>query len=84
MAKALGNVLEDSSAMYYNKGDEISKKYGMDEKEVMSIWWGVLNKTVKEFQKAGKVEQADDTRGDEEGNRTGIQLLQDRASEGIG
>jgi hypothetical protein len=62
MTKALGAVLEDSSAMYYNKGGEISKKYGMDEKEVMSIWWGVLNKSVKEFQKAGKVEQADVTR----------------------
>lgn len=56
--KALGNVLEDSSAMYYNKGDEISRKYGMDEKEVMATWWGVLNKVVKEFQKSNRVEQA--------------------------
>jgi hypothetical protein len=59
LAKALGNVLEDSSAMYYNKGGEIAKKYGMDEKEVMSTWWGVLNKTVKEFRKTNRVEQAD-------------------------
>ena len=59
LAKALGNVLEDASAMYYNKGSEISKKYGMDEREVMSTWWGVLNRTVKEFRKTNKVEQAD-------------------------
>ena len=40
LQELLGEVLEDSSAMYYNKGSEISEKYGMDEKEVMSTWWG--------------------------------------------
>ena len=85
LAKELGNVLDDSSAMYYDKGSEISQKYGMDEKEVMSTWWGVLNRTVKEFQKTNKVEQADVIqRGDEEGYRAGIQFLQHRASESIG
>ena len=59
LAKELGNVLDDSSAMYYNKGNEISQKYGMDEKEVMSIWWGVLKRTAKEFQKTNRVEQSD-------------------------
>jgi hypothetical protein len=59
LAKELGNVLDDSSAMYYNKGSEISQKYGMDEKEVMSIWWGVLKRTAKEFQKTNRVEQSD-------------------------
>ena len=59
LAKELGNVLDDSSAMYYNKGSEISQKYGMDEGEVMSIWWGVLKRTAKEFQKTNRVEQSD-------------------------
>jgi hypothetical protein len=59
LAKELGNVLDDSSAMYYNKGGEISQKYGMDEKAVMSIWWGVLKRTAKEFQKTNRVEQSD-------------------------
>ena len=45
--------------MYYDKGSEISQKYGMDEKEVMSTWWGVLNRTVKEFQKTNRVVQVD-------------------------
>ncbi len=58
LARELGNVLDDSSAMYYNKDSEISQKYGMDAKEVMSTWWGVLNKTAKEFQKTKRVEQA--------------------------
>lgn len=59
LAKELGNVLDDSNAMYYNKSSEISQKYGMDEGEVMSIWWGVLKRTAKEFQKTDRVEQAD-------------------------
>ena len=59
LATELGNVLDDSSAMYYNKGGEISQKYGMDEKEVMSLWWGVLKRTAKEFQKTNRVEQSD-------------------------
>ena len=59
LAKELGNVLDDSNAMYYNNGSEISQKYGMDEGEVMSIWWGVLKRTAKEFQKTDRVEQAD-------------------------
>ncbi|MGO9312957.1 MAG: hypothetical protein ACLQDI_09495, partial [Syntrophobacteraceae bacterium] len=59
LARELGNVLDDSNAMYYDKDSEISQKYGMDEGEVMSIWWGVLKRTAKEFQKTDRVEQAD-------------------------
>ncbi|MGO9374661.1 MAG: hypothetical protein ACLQBD_21535 [Syntrophobacteraceae bacterium] len=59
LARELGNVLDDSSAMYYDKDSEISQKYGMDAKEVMSTWWGILNRTAKEFQKSKKVEQSD-------------------------
>jgi hypothetical protein len=58
LAKLLGAVLQDSSLMYYNKGDEIRDKYGMDATEVMSTWWGALNRAVKELQKGGKTLQA--------------------------
>ena len=51
LAKELGNVLDDSSAMYYDQGSEITRKYEMDAKEVMSTWWGILNRTAKEFRK---------------------------------
>jgi len=30
----------------------------MDEKDVMTTWWGVLNRVAKEFQKNKKAEQA--------------------------
>lgn len=58
LAKLLTVVLDDSTAMYYNKGSEISSKYGMDEKEVMATWWSALNKSVKELQKNKNTEQA--------------------------
>ena len=58
LAKLLTVVLDDSSAMYYNKGSEISSKYGMDEKEVMATWWAALNKSVKELQKSKNTVQA--------------------------
>ncbi len=58
LAKLLGAVLEDSNSMYFDKGDEIREKYGMDEKEVMTTWWGALNRAVKELQKSRKTEQS--------------------------
>ncbi len=59
LARELGNVLDDSNAMYYDKDSEISQKYGMDAREVMSTWWAILNSTAKEFQKSKRVEQSD-------------------------
>ncbi len=58
LAKLLGAVLEDSNSMYFDKGDEIREKYGMDEKEVMTTWWAALNRAVKELQKSRKTEQS--------------------------
>jgi len=58
LANVLRVVLDDSDAMYFNKGSELSTKYGMDEKDVMTTWWGVLNRVAKEFQKNKKAEQA--------------------------
>jgi hypothetical protein len=55
----LGVVLDDSNAMYFNRGSEVSAKYGMDEMDVMTTWWAVLNRVAKEFQKSRKAEQAD-------------------------
>jgi hypothetical protein len=38
--------------MYFNKGEELREKYGMDGQEVMATWWGALNRVVKELQKS--------------------------------
>ncbi|HIJ75364.1 MAG TPA: hypothetical protein HPP81_01470 [Deltaproteobacteria bacterium] len=58
LSKLLGAVLEDSNSMYFNKGDEVREKYGIDEKEVMTTWWAALNRAVKELQKSRKTEQS--------------------------
>jgi hypothetical protein len=58
LSKLLGAALEDSNAMYFNKGDEVRGKYGIDEKEVLSTWWGALNRAVKELQKSRNTAQS--------------------------
>jgi hypothetical protein len=58
LAKLLGVVLEDSKSMYFNKGDEVREKRGIDEMEVMTTWWTTLNRAAKELQKSKKSEQA--------------------------
>lgn len=58
LGKLLANVLKDSDVMYKNEGSKISSLYGMDELDVMSVWWNVLNKMARELQKDKKVEEA--------------------------
>ncbi len=58
LAKLLGTVLEDSKSMYFDKGEEVGEKYGVDAKEAMMTWWSVLNRCVKELQKSKKTQQA--------------------------
>ena len=58
LAKLLGAVLEDSNSMYFNKGEELREKYGMDGQEVMATWWGALNRVVKELQKSRNTAQS--------------------------
>ncbi len=57
LVKMLSTVLDDSTAMYYDRGAEVKSRYSMDERDVMSTWWGVLNRVAKELQKARKAEE---------------------------
>ena len=54
----LAASLKDSDAMYHNRGNEVAARYGFDEKDAMALWWSVFNKTVKELQKSGKIDEA--------------------------
>ena len=58
LGKLLGTVLKDSDAMYRNDGAAISGPYKADERDVMSVWWNVLNRAARELQKEKKVEEA--------------------------
>ena len=58
LAKLLGSALDDSNAIYFDKGDEVRQKYETDPREVMTTWWGALNRAVRELQKGRKTAQA--------------------------
>jgi len=51
-------IVKDSDAMYHNKGSEVATAYGMNEKEVMRLWWSILSKADKQFKKDKKIEEA--------------------------
>jgi len=59
LGKLLGNAIQDSDDMFRNDGAKVSSRYGFKETEVMALWWSVLNKMNKEFQKNKKLNESD-------------------------
>ncbi len=39
VGKILENCLADADSMYHNKGEEVSSKYGYEERQVLYNWW---------------------------------------------
>lgn len=58
LGKLLSTVVKDSDAMYRNDGKDVSARYGLNEKDVMTVWWNLLNPMIKELQKQKKIEEA--------------------------
>jgi hypothetical protein len=58
LGKLLGNAIQDSDDMFWNQGAKVSSRYGMKETEVMVLWWTVLSKMNKEFQKEKKINES--------------------------
>ncbi|NTW36143.1 MAG: hypothetical protein HGB17_08435 [Syntrophobacteraceae bacterium] len=58
LGKLLSSLLKDSDAMFRNDEGEVSARHGMDAREVLRLWHGVLTKGMKELQKAKKIEEA--------------------------
>jgi hypothetical protein len=49
--KILSAALADSDAMYHNRGEEVSSRYGIPEKEALFAWWSTfmqMDKALKE------------------------------------
>ncbi|SHF86727.1 hypothetical protein SAMN02745206_02800 [Desulfacinum infernum DSM 9756] len=49
--KILSAALADSDAMYHNRGEEVSSRYGIPEKEALFAWWSAfmqMDKALKE------------------------------------
>ena len=59
LGKLLGNAIQDSDEMYKNEGAKVSSRYGLKETDVMALWWSVLSKMNKEFQKDKKINESD-------------------------
>ncbi len=58
LGKLLGNAIQDSDDMFWNQGAKVSSRYGLKETEVMVLWWTVLSKMNKEFQKEKKINES--------------------------
>jgi hypothetical protein len=54
----LQSALKDADAMFQNKGDAVSARYGFDEKIAMKAWWTALGKIEKKLKKSRHVEEA--------------------------
>ncbi len=58
LGRILGNALVDADFMYHNKGQEVSGKYGYDEKRVLLNWWVALNHMEKDLKDQKKFKEA--------------------------
>lgn len=58
LGKILQNCLEDSKLMYQNEGEEITLKYGYNERRVLYNWNDALNAADKNLKKQKKFKEA--------------------------
>ncbi len=58
LSTLLGIMLRDSDAMFKNDGQQLKATYGMDEKEVLYVWWLTLKDVKKELNSANRFEEA--------------------------
>lgn len=58
LGKILENCLVDADSMYVNDGQNVSAKYGFDERQVLFNWWKALKAADKDLQKQKKFREA--------------------------
>ena len=56
--KLLGAVLADCEAIYHDKPELVSAKYGMDGGKALAVWWDGLQPMIKELQKIKRISEA--------------------------
>lgn len=59
LGKLLGGILKDSEEMYQNDGSKVAGRYGFQEMDAMALWWSMLTKMNKEFQKEKKLTESE-------------------------
>ena len=55
----LSRCLEDADHMYSNEGEELSRKYGYNERAALYNWWRSLNNLDKALKKQKKFKEAE-------------------------
>lgn len=58
LGKIMAASLVDSDSMYYNKGEEVSGKYGYGERQVVYNWWKSFKAMDKDLKAQKKFEEA--------------------------
>ncbi|MGD2270899.1 MAG: hypothetical protein PVI06_10915 [Desulfobacterales bacterium] len=58
LGKVLQNCLVDADNMYSNNGQQVSAKYGYDEKKVLFNWWTALEAMDKGLKKQKRFKEA--------------------------
>ncbi len=53
LGKVFEAVLKDSDDMFYNRGEEVKKRYGIEEKKALYVWWNILKAASKSLNKKG-------------------------------
>jgi hypothetical protein len=51
-------IIDDSEAVFYNKGAEMTAKYGQPERETLFAWWNVLKEMQKDLQSKKRFQAA--------------------------
>jgi hypothetical protein len=51
-------IIDDSEAIFYNKGSEVVAKYGQPERETLFAWWNVLKEMQKDLQSKKRFQAA--------------------------
>jgi len=58
LGKMVMAALDDAENMFYNKGEEVSGKYNIPEKQALYVWWQLLKDTEKELKLQKKFKEA--------------------------
>jgi len=58
LGRLVNAALDDSEAMFHNRGKEVSQKYGQPEKEVLFGWWSAFKDTVMDLKHQEKFKEA--------------------------
>lgn len=58
LSQLAGAIIEDSEAVFHNKGSATGAKYGQPERETLFAWWSILKEMQNALESKGKFQAA--------------------------